>query len=343
MSINMQKAIDYMVQLKNRGITYSMNGSRNGADGTADCSGAVMQALMNAGGSASYLRNTDSMHEYLLANGFKLVYENTASYSPKKGDVFIWGKKGQSGGAFGHTGIFYDNAENIIHCNYGYNGVTINNVDSIASANGWPYFYIYRLDAPVTGGGGSGSATNIGSLDSIVSSNGNLRVTGWHYADGISELIIVLDAKTNREVARKVAPSINRPDVKRVHNLPDAEKSGFDVTFPAGTIASGTTVKIIARTLRTGDQNKNYTDLSFSKTTTITSKAPSKPVAKFSKGQVVTLLPKATHWQTGQGVAPSAKNKQYKVIQIKSVNNSGSKFAYLLEGVMSWALEQDLK
>lgn len=343
MTINMQKAIDFMVQLKNRGITYSMNGSRNGNDGTADCSGAVMQALMNAGGSASYLRNTDSMHEYLLANGFKLVYENTGSYSPKKGDIFIWGKKGQSGGAFGHTGIFYDNAENIIHCNYGYNGVTINNVDSIASGNGWPYFYIYRLDAPSALGGSSTNITNIGSLDIITSSNGNLRVAGWHYADGNSELIIVLDAVSNKEYARKIAPSVNRQDVKRVHSLSHAEMSGFDVTFPAGTIPTGVTVKIIARTLKTKDQNKNYIDLCFSKTVKITSKAASKPVAKFSKGQVVTLLPKATHWQTGQGIAPSAKNKKYKVIQVKSVNNPNSKFTYLLEGVMSWALEQDLK
>ena len=39
--IDINKAIDYMYQLKNRGITYSMNGSRIGTDGTADCSGAV--------------------------------------------------------------------------------------------------------------------------------------------------------------------------------------------------------------------------------------------------------------------------------------------------------------
>lgn len=146
MTVNLQATIDYMVSLKNRGISYSMNGSRNGSDGTGDCSGTVVQAIQNAGGTKyGWLYNTDSMHAYLLENGYELVYENQIPYTPKKGDVFIWGKKGQSGGAFGHTGIFYDDSENIIHCNYGYDGVTINNVDNIWTANGNPYFYIYRL------------------------------------------------------------------------------------------------------------------------------------------------------------------------------------------------------
>lgn len=135
-----------MVYLKNKGITYSMTGSRDGSDGTGDCSGTVVRAVQRAGGSTpAYLYNTDTMHTYLRANGFECVYENEPTYQPKRGDIFIWGKKGQSGGAFGHTGIFYDDNENIIHCNYGYNGVTINNVDTIASANGFPYYYIYRL------------------------------------------------------------------------------------------------------------------------------------------------------------------------------------------------------
>lgn len=40
--------------------------------------------------------------------------------------------------------MFVD-SQNIIHCNYGYNGITVNNHDQIWSINGGPYFYAYRL------------------------------------------------------------------------------------------------------------------------------------------------------------------------------------------------------
>lgn len=46
MMVNMDVAIDYMIQLQQKGVTYSMAGSRTGADGTADCSGAVYAALV---------------------------------------------------------------------------------------------------------------------------------------------------------------------------------------------------------------------------------------------------------------------------------------------------------
>ncbi|MGL9971494.1 lytic exoenzyme target recognition domain-containing protein [Enterococcus sp. DIV1420a] len=145
MTVSIQKTIDYMLELKRKDICYSMTGSRDGSDGTGDCSGTVVRAVQLAGGTKpGWLYNTDSMHAYLIENGYQLIFENQPTYEPKKGDIFIWGEKGQSSGAFGHTGIFYDDQENIIHCNYGYNGVTINNVDEIARANGYPYYYIYR-------------------------------------------------------------------------------------------------------------------------------------------------------------------------------------------------------
>ena len=39
--------------------------------------------------------------------------------------------------------MFVD-ADNIIHCNYGYNSITVNNHDAIWEANGCPYVYAYR-------------------------------------------------------------------------------------------------------------------------------------------------------------------------------------------------------
>lgn len=40
MTVNMDVAIAYMDQLRKKGVTYSMTGSRTGADGTAGISGS---------------------------------------------------------------------------------------------------------------------------------------------------------------------------------------------------------------------------------------------------------------------------------------------------------------
>jgi hypothetical protein len=149
MSFSIDAAIAYMYQLQRAGVTYSMDGSRVGTDGTADCSGAVYAAL-RAGGmpSAGYVLNTESMHAWLLANGWKQV-ANDSDWNAQRGDVFIWGKLGDSSGAGGHTGIFID-GQNIIHCNYAHNGVSINNHDAYWYADGEPYFYAYRYEGTQT-------------------------------------------------------------------------------------------------------------------------------------------------------------------------------------------------
>ena len=149
MPFNIDAAIAYMYQLQGAGVTYSMYGSRTGSDGTADCSGAVYAAL-RAGGmpSAGYVLNTESMHAWLLANGWKQV-ANDSDWNAQRGDVFIWGKIGESGGAGGHTGIFID-GQNIIHCNYAHDGVSVNNHDAYWVADGRPYFYAYRYEGMQT-------------------------------------------------------------------------------------------------------------------------------------------------------------------------------------------------
>jgi hypothetical protein len=145
MSFSIDAAIAYMYKLQKNGVTYSMDGSRTGSDGTADCSGAVYAAL-RAGGmpSAGYVLNTESMNAWLLNNGWKRVADDSY-WNAARGDVFIWGKIGDSAGAGGHTGIFVDH-DNIIHCNYAHNGVSVNNHDAYWYADGEPYFYAYRYE-----------------------------------------------------------------------------------------------------------------------------------------------------------------------------------------------------
>lgn len=138
--IDINKAIDYMYQLKNRGITYSMSGSRIGTDGTADCSGAVYISLVKGGAKPhSYPVNTESEHAWLIANGFELIAFNK-EWNMQRGDVLIFGLKGQSAGAGGHTAIAVDH-NNVIHCNYAHNGVSVNPETTMPYSMGW---YVYR-------------------------------------------------------------------------------------------------------------------------------------------------------------------------------------------------------
>ncbi|HEM3568839.1 TPA: glucosaminidase domain-containing protein [Streptococcus suis] len=141
MALNMEQAIAWMSARVGK-VTYSMD-YRNGP-GSYDCSSSVYYALMSAGAiSAGWAVNTEYEHDWLVKNGYKLIAENQ-DWDAKRGDIFIWGKRGQSAGAGGHTGIFID-ADNIIHCNYANNSITINNYNQTAAASGWMYCYVYRL------------------------------------------------------------------------------------------------------------------------------------------------------------------------------------------------------
>lgn len=144
MTINIENAIAWMKARQGQ-VTYSME-YRDGED-SYDCSSSVYYALRSAGASsAGWAVNTEYMHDWLIKNGYELIAENTEC-NAQRGDIFIWGKRGASAGAFGHTGMFID-SDNIIHCNYAYNGISINNHDERWYYAGQPYFYIYRLTNP---------------------------------------------------------------------------------------------------------------------------------------------------------------------------------------------------
>lgn len=82
-----------------------------------------------------------------------------------------------------------------------------------------------------------------------------------------------------------------------------------------------------------GWAHKNDIQLATSSTTTATKKV----------GDTVTVQIHAAKYQTGQNIPSWVKGKKYKIKQIKSVNQSKSKKAYLLDGINSWFLEQDVK
>ncbi len=160
MALNIEKAIAWMEARRGK-VTYSMD-YRNGPN-SYDCSSAVYYALMSAGAvSAGWAVNTEYEHDWLIKNGFKLIAENSV-FGAQRGDIFIWGKRGQSSGAGGHTGIFVD-SNNIIHCNWARNGITVDGYLAIAHTSGSKYYYIYRPS-----GQSSVSSSSAGkSIDQLV-------------------------------------------------------------------------------------------------------------------------------------------------------------------------------
>ena len=143
------QAIAWMEQRKGK-VTYSMS-YRTGPN-SYDCSSAVYFALREAGLLPQNIAigNTETLFHDLESNGWTQVRPDASgNYPARRGDVFIWGKRGQSYGAAGHTGIFYDDHDTIIHCNAGHNGISINPHDTIWSYNGGPAITIYRPPAEV--------------------------------------------------------------------------------------------------------------------------------------------------------------------------------------------------
>jgi len=128
-----------------------MYGSRNGSDGTGDCSGTMPQALYEAGASKpAYLYSTETIHPYLIDNGFSLYAENE-SWAAKRGDIVVMGKRGESAGAFGHIGVISTDDPDALLLSTsfwtgGESGTAVGNVkfDDMWAADGSPYFYVYR-------------------------------------------------------------------------------------------------------------------------------------------------------------------------------------------------------
>ncbi|KPJ22379.1 peptidoglycan amidohydrolase family protein [Streptococcus phocae] len=140
MTVDTEKAIDWM-RSKEGQVSYSMQ-YRNGPN-SYDCSSAITSALIYAGAEhPGWLLNTEYMHDWLVEIGYELISENQ-DWESQRADIAIWGVRGQSAGAGGHVVMFID-SENIIHCNYLYNNITVNNYNETAAASGWMYSYAYR-------------------------------------------------------------------------------------------------------------------------------------------------------------------------------------------------------
>jgi len=153
LKVDTNKLINWFESRKGK-LTYSMYGSRNGADGTADCSGSVVQAIRDAGGTPyTWLYNTEAIHDYLKENVYQLIDNNDRNgWMSKRGDIVIWGQQGHSNGGAGHIGIITNNLGNPMfistcYITQGQKGTAVQEVlyNQYAAKNNYPYYYVYRL------------------------------------------------------------------------------------------------------------------------------------------------------------------------------------------------------
>lgn len=187
----MDKAIQWFQERQGR-VSYSMI-NRNGPN-SYDCSSAIYQSLIYAGIIPQGFRigNTETMFVDLPKFGFQRIEADGNGYIPtQRGDIFIWGKQGQTNGAGGHTGVYLDN-DNIIHCSYGYNGIHTDNHDWLAGINSVQDLTIFRYtgkpqNAPVPQPEAIDDVINIGSHFKI---NSALQVAEVNINDGSRKLKI---------------------------------------------------------------------------------------------------------------------------------------------------------
>lgn len=227
MVVDTEKAIAWMGLKKGR-VSYSMD-YRNGPD-SYDCSSAICSALIYAGASnPGWLLNTEYMHDWLVQNGFELIADNE-DWDSQRADIAIWGFRGQSAGAGGHVVMFID-ADNIIHCNYANNNITIDNYNQTAAASGWMYSYVYRYT-----GAKAQPATNK-SIDELVQ-----EVLSGKHGSGEQRKISL---GTNYDaVQAKVNEMLKQPQV--AEQSPAVKQDG-DLLFNGAVLKKTVLDKILAK------------------------------------------------------------------------------------------------
>lgn len=118
---------------------------------------------------------------------------------------------------------------------------------------------------------------NWGWIDSMGISNGKLHIAGWNANSGSYNrnyhYIIIVDYGPNpsnpdsrkakfHEVGRQLVDrQILRPDVKKIHNVYNAGRSGFDVNIDLHDVQPGDKLAMISRWTSDSNGNKDYTDL----------------------------------------------------------------------------------
>lgn len=184
----MENAIQWFYDHEGK-VTYSMNDRRG--PNSYDCSSSEYYSLI-AGGIfpvGIYIGNTDSLFADLEKHGWQQVQADANGNFPTvRGDVFIWGTRGDSTGAGGHTGTFVDN-NNVIHCSYAYNGIHVNNYDNLHQANGFPTATYYHYVGTPT--------PQVEAVDQVINPGSWIEFPGSYTADDVQDVADVWQAQSN--------------------------------------------------------------------------------------------------------------------------------------------------
>lgn len=118
----------------------------NGREGY-DCSSSVYFALRSAGIFPAIMGNTTTMLTHLPQYGwYEVGAKPDGTIDAQRGDIFLWDVDGtgwSNAGGGKHTGMFVD-VDNIIHANYSYNGISVNNHDAYYTAAGVKQLRVFR-------------------------------------------------------------------------------------------------------------------------------------------------------------------------------------------------------
>lgn len=99
-------------------------------------------------------------------------------------------------------------------------------------------------------------------LDEFQVNGNNLYTRGWHIGNYKYQYLIIIDANTNKEVARRLAKGVSRPDVNEAHKT--SGNVGFSENFDLAQF-KGRTVYLLARC--TNDSKGNgaggFSDIDF--------------------------------------------------------------------------------
>ena len=162
-------------------LTYSMLGSRNGADGTADCSGSISQALKEAGIPIVGLPSTVTLGDQLAANGFFRISRND-DWNAQRGDVVLisYGPDmASSGGSGGHVGTMTD-SDNFISVDFWTGGQE----GSAVTQHNWGEYYGYQKPAYIEVWRYAGEVTE----ESAPSAATPARGKAYYRADEVKEV-----------------------------------------------------------------------------------------------------------------------------------------------------------
>lgn len=185
----MDRAIEWFAQRQGK-VSYSMI-NRNGPT-SFDCSSSVYYSLIYAGILPQGFRigNTETLFVDLPKFGFQRIEADANGYIPtQRGDIFLWGKQGQTAGANGHVGIYID-SDNIIHCSYGYNGIHIDNHDWLAGINNVQYLTIFRYTGKAQPAPAPEAIDDVINIGSHFKFNQTFTVVETHINDGRKEVRI---------------------------------------------------------------------------------------------------------------------------------------------------------